>query len=253
MDLIEHDTVTECSCDLLSWDTGFFGFNIGRLTAAELTESCASEVVRWCDDHEIRCLYYLAEPGSRLTVQAAERFSFKNVDRRVLYGADIRTLLELGAGNAVVRPAVKSDVEPLQMIARVSHYDSRFFQDGGFDRKRCEDLYAQWIANSLEGWADAVFVATHAQHPVGYITCSHDGAGRGTIDLIGVADSVRGRGFGTALISRAARWYSDAGASTVDVVTQHRNSQARSFYERLGFSKRDEKIWFHKWFERSDR
>ena len=50
-------------CQLLDWDSEFFGFRIARLRQSDLTPLILSDVFEWCDREEVRCLYFLVSAG----------------------------------------------------------------------------------------------------------------------------------------------------------------------------------------------
>lgn len=233
-------------CELLPWDTDFFGFRIARVRGETLTQRSADEVIEWCRASDIKCLYFLADPESKESVDAATAHSFIHVDDRLTYRAPVNVLAS--RIDSVVRTGTVADVPRLREIARVSHVDSRFFNDYHFDRIRCGELYEQWIEKSVNGWADIVFVAEVDGELHGYITCSKE-ASQGSIGLLAVTGSARGRGIGRSLIESAAQWFADERLDEVRVVTQGRNAAARAFYEKAGFQLLEKKIWFHKWFD----
>lgn len=225
-------------CELLPWDTEFFGRRIARVTTPRLTPESAEAVERWCRENGVECLYYLAE-GDAATVNAALERGFRQVD--------VRVTLEAATGGerpAGVRPWRPDDLPALKAIARVSHVATRFYHDGNFPREKCDALYETWIERSCGGWADAVLVADHEGRAAGYLSCH----GEGKIGLVGVAASARGRGLGSALVRASLRWFADAGLSRASVVTQGRNEGGRRLYEKCGFKTRSAQIWFHRWF-----
>src|SRR5580692_11677654 len=59
-------------CQLLDWDSAFFGFRIARLRQSELTPPILSDVFDWCDREEVRCLYFLVSADSSKTIILAE-------------------------------------------------------------------------------------------------------------------------------------------------------------------------------------
>src|SRR5215208_6781484 len=130
----------------------------------------------------------------------------------------------------------------------MSHVDSRFFNDLHFDRARCRELYGRWIEKSVNGWADAVFVAEAYGAVQGYITCSREDT-CGSIGLVAVSDSARGKGIAKSLMGSAVEWFRAESLDQVRVVTQGRNAAARAFYDRAGFQLVENKMWFHKWFD----
>jgi ribosomal protein S18 acetylase RimI-like enzyme len=69
------------------------------------------------------------------------------------------------------------------------------------------------------------------------------------IGLIAVAESHRGAGLGSTLVSAAIRRLAEQGVQQIEVVTQGDNNAARSMYNGLGFTERNRFTWLHRWIE----
>jgi dTDP-4-amino-4,6-dideoxy-D-galactose acyltransferase len=238
------------ACELLEWDTEFWGVPVGRVVAGEV----GPEVDEWASAKGIACMYFLVASGVPEAARAAEERGFKLVDVRV--ELDRPTA---GDETVAVRAAHADDVEQLRTLAGSVHRgETRFYADPGFPDERCDELYALWIERSVEGWADEVFVAeaelvadSHKVEVVGYVSCHADEpSGRGSIGLIGVGEAARGRGLGAALVKAAVAWSRERGLHTTSVVTQGRNVQAQRLFQRCGFRTAAVDLWFHKWYDR---
>lgn len=231
------------ACELLSWDTDFWGFRIARALRDD-----PDAIDEWCRSHDIRCVYLLAAPHRG---DALGRAGFDEVDARVTFArAPVPLSREPGSsarGGVEIRPSEPDDVERLRAIAAMSHTDSRFYADPGFPNERCDEFYQTWITNSCDGYAREVLVAVEGGAPVGYVTC-HRADDVGSIGLIAVDDAHRGRGIGRQLTDAALDWAAREGCARMEVVTQGRNEAARGLYLRCGFTVADEQTWFHKWY-----
>jgi dTDP-4-amino-4,6-dideoxy-D-galactose acyltransferase len=217
--------------EVLEWDSEFFRIPIGRVEVDYFAPDFEHELKPWCAERRIACLYVLGPSDGEAPP----------VDLRVTYEWDV----EGGEAPApVVRLAVGKDIPALETLARVSHRDSRFYADGRFDKTRCDDLYATWIRRSVEGWADAVWVAVHDGEPAGYLTCHRQGA----IGLVAMAQHARGRGLGRQLMNASKNYFRANGVGRVQVVTQGRNTGARALYESCGFRLEGVRYWYHLWF-----
>lgn len=240
-------------CELLTWDTGFFGFRIARVLGNRLTRRAAKEIDLWCQEREIGCLYFLADADDPDTAKAAEENSFRLVDVRITFVhrvASVGLVPDSLVRTAVVRPACPKDMPMLQTIARDSHFDTRFFQDVNFPRHLSQALYETWIRVSCEGYADQVLVAEHESIPTGYVTCHVDRSERvGRIGLLAVSRRDRGLGLGFELVRNALEWFAIQGMQQVRVVTQETNHAAQRLYERCEFSARGRELWYHKWYK----
>lgn len=242
--------MTQPLCELLEWDSEFFGFRIARVVPPRLAGEDVQSVYDWCSSERIRCLYLLADGMDSVTAQTAGIGGFRFVDCRVV----------LETGGLTERPpemppsirlATPEDVRALEEIARTSHTDSRFYFDPEFPRERCDALYSTWIRKSCsEGLADAVLVVIDSSRTAGYISCSVKGE-VGQIGLIAVGDWARGAGHGKTLVQSALRWFYEHGVTKIRVVTQGRNVPAQRLYQRCGFLTRASDCWYHRWFSTS--
>lgn len=232
---------------ILDWDSEFFGLRIAHLQPAAIAAANLAETEAWCRREGVQCAYLLAEAGDQGTHDAAAGCGFRLVDVRVKLAAEVGAEPDT-APVAGVRLVSAGDIEQLKAIARDSHVDSRFYADGHFDRRRCDELFAHWIARSCDGWADRVFVAEAEGTAAGYVTVHRRGEGA-EIGLVGVSASARGQGLATRMLVSARRWCAGEGLARVTVVTQGRNRSAMGLYQAAGYSVSDIHVWFHRWLE----
>lgn len=238
-------------CELLPWDSNFFGFPVARLRGDHLTLEIANAAETWCGDHRVRCLYFLARSDDANTVNLAESHGFHLVDVRMTMDQSLpsASISVATTSSNFCRAARIDDLPELRRIARLSHTDTRFFFDDRFDVQRCEALYETWIQSSCEGFAQAVFVVEESGRVAGYVTChlSKDGED-GSIGLIAVDALQQGKGLGRQLVHAAIEWFLSQKASRVSVVTQGRNVAAQRLYARCGFIPRKLELYYHRWF-----
>lgn len=240
-------------CELLPWDTEFFGFRLARVYGGTLQPELAEQIDDWCRNNRIRGLYFLSRTDDLMTIQTAEQHGFGLVDIRVTFDraltkADAPVRSNLPAGFSI-RPVQVDDLPGLQTMARAGHRDTRFFTDGHFPHHRAEDLYSTWITLESQGRAQVVFAAATGQQPLGYVSCHLDNnRQKGQIGLIGVAQEVRGRGLGQSLVHAALDWFRNQGAQEVKVITQGKNQGAQRLYQKCGFQSRRLELWYHKWY-----
>jgi dTDP-4-amino-4,6-dideoxy-D-galactose acyltransferase len=233
----------DAPCDLLEWDTEFWGTTIGRVRGGRLDSARLADVDGWARAHGVDCLYFLADADDPASAHAAEDGDFRLMDVRVELDRPAEAA-DLPEG---VREAGASDREPLQAIAAASHGATRFYADPRFPDERCDDLYETWITRSLDGWAAGVLVAESDGRQAGYVSCHLDD-GTGSIGLIAVDANTRRSGLGVALSLGAVAWCAARGADRMTVVTQGRNVAALRTFGRAGFLVSQLGLWFHKWY-----
>jgi dTDP-4-amino-4,6-dideoxy-D-galactose acyltransferase len=241
-------------CELLPWDTEFFGFRIARVCGDTLKNEQVVKIDEWSRSNGVRCLYFLSQAYDSVTIQIAERHGFGLVDIRVTFehrmmDSHDSICSDLPAG-ICIRPAQPDDLSGLQVMARTGHRETRFFSDSHFPRQRAEDLYSTWITLEVQGRAEKVLIsASAANQPLGYISCHLDPIRQeGQIGLVGVSPEIRGRGIGKNLVQAAIGWFKTQGAQKVTVVTQGNNQAAQRLYQQCGFLSRDLQLWYHKWY-----
>ena len=125
-----------------------------------------------------------------------------------------------------------------------------------------EEVYALWTScsgmglndldDSREGIAkfltrnpDTCFVATEQENVVGVILSGHDGR-RGYIYHTSVHPDYRKRGIATKLVNAAMEALKGCGINKVALVVFARNQGGNSFWERTGFTIRDDLIYRNK-------
>jgi len=248
-------------CRLLEWDSEFFGFRIARVDGGRLTTKKMRDILAWCEENFIECLYFLADSDHMDTLRLAERHQFSLVDIRVELQRSISGPLAhatLSSTEAFqTRRFLPGDIPSLKEIARQSITGSRFFSDPCFSKDASHSLYEAWVEKSCQGYADQVLVSAginQKNDPVsGFITCHLPTADSGgTIGLLGTAVDFQGQGVGRALVNAALDWFGANGVGDVKVVTQGQNIKAQRLYQSSGFITHTQKLWYHKWFAACD-
>jgi dTDP-4-amino-4,6-dideoxy-D-galactose acyltransferase len=239
--------LTSDLCQLLTWDSEFFGFNIARVNAHRLTPAEYSPIESWCRDHQIRCLYFLADADDAETIHTAETNGFNFVDIRLTFERKLNDWIA-ASPNLDIRLCDERDLAALKPIVRAGHTDTRFFFDTRFPRDKAGLLYEIWLEKTFHSPKDAVLVGHTNGQAHSYITCVDDGAGQGSIGLVGVGAAQQGQGIGYSLAQAALDWFAQRHISTVRVVTQGRNLRAQRLYQRNGFITHSLQLWYHRWY-----
>lgn len=230
----------------LPWDSNHFGFPIGRLIPTSLSEDALLPVLHSAEVAGLRCLYWLGDTTSSRR-EVAERNGFRFVDTRLELEIRLPPPNSPTQEARTIRVAETSDLDPLKMLAAKGHRNTRFYRDGQFPLDRTDAMYAAWIEGSFRDPKQLVYVSGPPGEPSGYIAFGSF-EGKGVIGLVGVEESERGKGLGSALVTEAVGRFVEQGVEQVEVVTQGDNAAAIRLYTRLGFSKRKRAAWFHRWF-----
>ena len=217
-------------CQVLDWDSAFFGFRIARLRQSDVTARSLCDVFEWCNREQVRCLYFLVSSGFSDLIELAEANRFRMADVRITLAREPKAD---AAPTKSLRAFRESDLSSLRAIAAVSHRDSRFYNDPGFPNQQCDELYQTWIERSCHGYADTVLVAEHCLEPAGYVSCHLDSECIGTIGLLAVAHFARGLGLGGQLVAGALSFFEEAGCKCLSPSQRRAEIFSATFISKL--------------------
>jgi dTDP-4-amino-4,6-dideoxy-D-galactose acyltransferase len=221
------------SAELLTWDSEFWSVRIGRANTL---------MDEWAMQNTVGCMWLLIPAADQAGVHRAE-----SAGARVM---DVRVKLARGTSPEFMkaREVEPRDTDALVGIARKAFRGlTRFYADPRFPDERCDDLYENWVHDSLAGWAAEILVAEDRKGRVqGFITVHLD-ADVASIGLIAVAEQARGKGIGLDLTRSAAHWAFMHAANTITVVTQGVNIPAQRCFQRAGFVTTQTDYWLHQW------
>ena len=200
-----------------------------------------------------------------ISAQIAEKSGFSLVDTNVKYGIDLRrasvqkfdgSVLEgEGARYEVVR--CPCDLPELVDIAKISWSRTkvaidRFHADTGLPEKLADDVYTEWLKNSLTGeLADYVIVPRVDGKVAGFLTLKQhvDKVGYTAIGLLVLAavdPSMRGKSIYTNMISLGLRVLK-RDSEVVETGTQVTNYAVQKAWVQLGLKQVTTTYVFHKW------
>lgn len=237
-------------CEILEWDSTFFGCRIARILPCEVAEFAVVDA--WCKEQRVDCIYYLADPGNYAATSSAEAAGFRYLDIRLTLRHDLKGSTWQAPAEEdlpyALRTAELADLPFLEEVARSSYELTRFSRDPHFDPDKSRQLYALWIAKALREHGSEVFVAATSSHVIGFCAVSASPGAAGQIMLAGVAAGHRGQRIGTHLVSATIEWARTRGCTSIQVVTQGINIPAQRLYTSNGFYPLDVRMWLHKWY-----
>lgn len=239
-------------CEYLPWDSDFFKYPVAQIAKVSFNEKEMLEIVDWCIEKKIRCLYFLGDINDLPAIHLAERYGMHFIDIRVTleFNRAISTLSPFfkSCEGAVVRRYEPRDLARLIEIAKVNHPDSRFYKDRNFSQKSVEELYGIWIKKCCTEWNEIVFVCTIGPALAGYLSCKIIAPAKAQIILAGVETAHRKKGIGSMLIKAAFDHCLSVGCESISVTTQASNINAMRLYTSNGFFPAEVRCWYHKWF-----
>lgn len=223
----------------LDWDSEILGLNLYRINKIELNSEKDYEIIKKFIDFiklkfdGIDCITCKIESTKISLIGDLQKNGFILAGLPIKLFVNISNIIDYNDHN--IRLFKKEDVNALSKLARNTFLNAYRYNDKNFDKDKVDDLYAEWIKNSCNGRADAVFVYEENDIPSGFIACNiKDNSG--LIDLIAVSKDLRGKGIGTKLILNSLSWFKGKGLSKVKVSTEAMNYPSLSMYQKAGFN-----------------
>lgn len=237
-------------CELLEWDSDFFGFPVARVRGQGLDRDSIAAVDAWCAERGVHCLYLLLDDDDGDSARIAAEHGFRVVDVRLTLRHELEGIPDPDP-EVPILDAEPRHVPALRRLAARSHRDSRFYHDGGFLLERCDELYATWVADAVGDPGRWVLIREVDGEAVGYeVVAPHGDDGVARMELLAVDESHRREGIGRNLLFAGLRRPRLAGAAAVETATQERNRVSLETHLALGFECTRREAWHHKWFDR---
>lgn len=231
--------ISDKNFELLSWDSDFFGFKVGRILPENLTVEELERTLGMLKNEGIKLVYWSSDPLDLQTQEAAQFCCGFLADKKVTYVIEADNINpQLNCCESSLTVDEYTDELPtaeLEDLAVQAGVYSRFKVDSRIPDNRFVELYKLWILNSVnKKIADSVLVARSEDRIVGMITVGKKG-NRADVGLIAVDASMRGKKLGVALVQAAQEWALKNGFGSAQVVTQGENLAACKLYEKCGY------------------
>lgn len=234
------DTITYTSQNgSFSWRRDIFDSQILSMSVAKLIDfepsphnqkNLVSELIASFQKHAINYAVYRFSANNFSTIHTLEENHWLLVDGSI--HLDLKLTKLFFAIPAHIRLASSEDVPQLQTIARTSFIFNRYFNDPLISKKAANEIYAEWIKNSINNHlADAVFVYHENEKLYGFATLKKDG----DIALVAVIPEQQGRTIGRQLIAAAINQCIQWNLHTATIETQLTNISALRSFQSTGF------------------
>lgn len=224
---------------ILDWDSGFFGFTIGKLLPASHLLIDGPMIEKW-RNLGIRCLYIDAAPDIKVT---------NNTDA-ILVDVGSRCLMRRDTQPSSLDPdviPVKRMTNALLQLGILSGEHSRFIRDTHFPQERSKALYTTWISESLHGkMGDEIFIIGDEEHPEGFITCTNKKEYL-HIGLMAILSTSRNKGLSKKLLTAADHFAQQHELPYMILYTQHDNERAQHVFGINGFMCMSKMQQYHLW------
>lgn len=237
-----------------AWDSRFFGFPVARIDAEELSTTTAIDALARAADDGYRLVYWFGSPHQQLPEDVLSAFTGKLVDQRAVFRrplfSDRDPVARYRDGLVLATHPVGKASDSLVRLALKAGEWSRFRVDPLFPQNLFESLYAHWIDRCARTEiADAVLVVMPPdalERTRGMVTIAVDG-NVGSIGLLAVDESLRGRGWGRALVDCGHEHMQMRGCTSASVTTQLANGSACALYEGAGYALAQTQNIYHFW------
>lgn len=230
---------------MLDWDTSFFGFKVSKVSDVINSKSELVELLDLIKDKGIKLTYYSSENELNSVPGGLGELDIKKVDRKITFEKTIDQKCEY---HSCIESFHKDfPNQKLIDLAIESGVHSRFRFDERIDKVKFEDLYRQWITNSVNRKiANEVLIFVKDNEIAGFVTIG-DKMGHAEIGMIAVDNAFRGKGIGRALMSGAEKWSFEHQYDHIVVVTQAANLAACGLYQNCGYQVKSKEYFYHIW------
>lgn len=231
--------------EILNWDSNFFNIKICAIKGTISDANELTEVLQELKKLNIKLSYYSSVIPLNELQHFSELYDIYLVDKKITYLKKINKNI----------PYVKSVTEykrdypedALIALAIQSGIYSRFNVDKKIGRIKYEELYKEWIINSVnKKLAKEVLVYEENGIIAGFITLGEKKS-IADIGIIAVDSDYRGRGIGQSLMTSAENWFANNSFNQIQVVTQGNNLPACKLYERCGYTIDKIEYFYHLW------
>lgn len=254
----------------LKWDSNIYDLAIGNFDVLSMspnltlaarprwTVEMVQEATMYAFDHKIDMLFTRVQLTDLVWIQALEQAGFKLMDIQcpmVLQNLSLEHVRTIKRQfDTTVRDVSSEDVPAIISFGKCAFGYSHLYADPLLPKMQSDKLHETWLRNDCNGRADFVLVAEANDRVFGFIAGlwndSYEkifGIGHGHIDLIAVAEDMRGRGIGSQLIAACMQRFLIRGASLVTVSSQATNLGAIRLYQGCGFEFSGFEVTMHAW------
>jgi dTDP-4-amino-4,6-dideoxy-D-galactose acyltransferase len=235
---------------ILSWDSDFFGFGVGRILPLRLTCEELKGTLVSMKKENVTLVYWPSDPDDPDSQEAARKHGGFLADKKITYVIDLEKIpkqLVEEPDSGVKEYTRMETTDDLDNLAIQSGICSRYKVDPNIPAEHFEKLYKLWILKSVNRTlAENVFVSMDGEKIVGMVTVGMKN-GRGDIGLVAIHESMRGKNVGVKLTRAAQKWAVGKGCRYAQVVTQGNNLAACKLYEKCGYRVESIVNFYHIW------
>jgi len=244
-------TSTNC-IKKLEWDSGFFGFGVGKLELTNAIIPLAERIQNEMDERKVKLLYLFYDQKEGVSVSEKENFiqsvSGSLVDTKVVFSKPIQQDTKCQFPSGIIEYKGASATRELYELALQSGSWSRFKLDPNLPPDAYERLYRLWMDNSINGlMADKMYISDDDYGKIKAMITLRLNLEEASVGLIAVDETRRGMGLGIKLM-QAVEWFSWVEKKQkITVATQLNNLGACEFYRKNGYDEESRTEVYHCW------
>lgn len=226
---------------LNQWESDFFSRKIYTLDANKWDATAFTECIAGLKPDLVEARVPL-EDASIIGELTSSGFVIADTALEFARRVDGRT----DADTDTCESATAGDIDALKQIAEEAIIHSRFDSKLFGDRAR-QRIYAQWVANAVNGeFDDICLLGRSAGEVTGFVTCRKESTDSCRIGLLAVRPGFQGKGTGKQLISAAGRYAAARECGLIRVSTQYGNRPAVGLYSSTGFTLDTISLWLYR-------
>jgi dTDP-4-amino-4,6-dideoxy-D-galactose acyltransferase len=231
--------------ELLTWDSDFFGFPIGRVDLDHLDADGLREVDRSARAEGIRCLYGFLDPACYETSYLVQTAGYRFVEGSARFDLKPDLDIEYPPTDATIRRGTEADLPEIHdALLRVAPW-SRYAVDPHFGLDAARRMNLAWVDRAARCRTDdhALMVAEDERGVIAFITRARHPVP--IVDAVGT--TAPGSGAARALMQDARSWAGDDGLWAGWAAARNINSYR--FVENCGFRVTEVRYIYHRWLD----
>lgn len=246
------------------WDTDFWGLNYANVDylvvqgddfvqSKVVIEKLAHIVDVWSVQERLDFIAARVDAFDLTVAQILEEHGFKYIETTITNSYDLKRLDPTPSEDYVIRLARPEETDLLVNMSKDGFLTHRFYADRNFPKLKVDEMYYQWVRNSLVNTSAWTTVVLETDHQVrGLMTyrvedlSSYFGMNFVKWRMAALGKDERGKGYGVNLFIGAMK-YIHGQAGVVDSGLTIRNVHSFNLHTKVNFKLICSSITFHKW------
>jgi hypothetical protein len=236
-------------------DTKRFGFKVVK---SDFSETDPESAINELKKHSVVLVISRIEGKNLKLVNKLEDLGFRVKDNQLTYKYDLKNFkpneIKL-TENYYIREVKETDIPALMRFTEES-FDGygHYFADNKLDKKRCMEIYKDWVQRSCtdKNTADKVFVAEIEKEAVGYLTFKifeKNNSKYAAGGLGSVLKYYRNKSVFRAITLHGLKWGAETGLEWEEHNVLTTNTSVNKLFSDMGFRIVNSYITLHGWLE----